>query len=58
MIHPTVLKNGGIDPKIYSGIAWGFGPFRMLMLKYGINDIRTFLSGNLKELLKYEGESK
>ncbi|MDO8498365.1 MAG: phenylalanine--tRNA ligase subunit alpha [bacterium] len=56
MIHPTVLKNGGIDPKIYSGIAWGFGPFRMLMLKYGINDIRTFLSGNLKELLKYEEE--
>lgn len=50
MIHPTVLKNGGIDPKVYSGIAWGFGPERMAMLKYGIEDIRVFKSGNLKAL--------
>lgn len=42
MIHPQVLKNGGIDPSVYSGIAWGFGPERMAMLKYGIKDIRQF----------------
>lgn len=50
MIHPQVLKNGGIDPNEYSGIAWGFGPMRMAMIKYGINDIRTFNSGDLKKL--------
>lgn len=50
MIHPQVLRNGGIDPNIYSGIAWGFGPERMAMLKYGISDIRVFKSGDLKAL--------
>lgn len=45
MIHPDVLRAGGIDPEEYSGIAWGFGPMRMAMLKYGIKDIREFNSG-------------
>ena len=53
MIHPQVLKNGGIDPKEYSGIAWGVGPERMAMLKYGVEDIRLFKSGDLKFLEKY-----
>lgn len=53
MIHPNVLKNGGIDPSVYSGIAWGFGPARMAMIKYGIEDIRLFNSGDLK---LYEGK--
>ena len=53
MIHPKVLENGGIDPKGYSGIAWGPGIERMMMLKYGINDIRLFLSGDLKFLEKF-----
>ncbi len=48
MIHPNVLRAGGIDPKEYSGIAWGFGPARMAMIKYGIEDIRVFNSGDLK----------
>ncbi len=48
MIHPNVLKAGGIDPNEYSGIAWGFGPARMAMIKYGIEDIRLFNSGDLK----------
>ncbi len=48
MIHPNVLKAGGIDPQEYSGIAWGFGPARMAMIKYGIEDIRLFNSGDLK----------
>lgn len=47
MMHPHVLKNGGIDPNEYSGIAWGFGPARMLMLKYGVNDMRLFNTGDL-----------
>lgn len=50
MIHPDVLKRGSIDPKIYSGIAWGFGPARMAMIKHGIEDIRLFNSGDLKFL--------
>lgn len=53
MIHPQVLKNGGIDPNKYSGIAWGAGPERMLMLKYGIEDIRLFKSGDLRFLQKF-----
>lgn len=50
MIHPKVLENGGIDPKVYSGIAWGFGPDRMLMIKKNINDVRKLLSADLKFL--------
>lgn len=53
MIHPKVLKNGGIDPNIYSGIAWGTGLERILMLKHGINDLRLFRSGDLKFLEKF-----
>lgn len=53
MIHPSVLKNGGIDPETYTGIAWGFGPERMAMLKYGITDIRSFKSGDLNFLAKF-----
>ncbi len=50
MIHPTVLKNGGIDPNVYSGIAWGFGIYRIALLKYGVPDVRLFNSGNLNFL--------
>lgn len=53
MIHPTVLKNGGIDPNVYSGIAWGFGIYRIAMLKYGVPDMRVFNSGDLKFLEKF-----
>lgn len=49
MIHPNVLKAGGIDPNEYSGIAWGFGPSRMAMLKYGVEDVREFNSGVIKK---------
>lgn len=52
MIHPQVLRNGGIDPEVYSGVAWGFGPLRMAMLKYGVEDIRKFLSGDLRFIQK------
>lgn len=55
MIHPQVLRNCGIDPQEYSGIAWGVGPGRMAMLKYDIPDIRLFNSGNLKFLTSLRG---
>ena len=51
LIHPNVLRAGGIDPEIYSGFAFGFGTTRLAMLMYGINDIRL-LHNNDKEFLK------
>jgi len=50
LIHPNVLRSGGIDPEEYSGFAFGFGLTRLAMLKYKINDIRLFLGGKLKFL--------
>ena len=48
MIHPNVLKEAGIDPATYTGFAWGFGLERLIMLKYNIEDIRLFESGDLR----------
>lgn len=48
MIHPNVLREGGIDPEVYSGFAWGFGLDRLVMIKNGIQDIRWLHSGSLK----------
>lgn len=48
MIHPNVLKMAGIDPKVYTGFAWGFGLERLIMLKHNINDIRLFHKGDLR----------
>ncbi len=48
MIHPNVLRNGGYDPALFSGFAAGFGPERMAMTMYGIDDIRLFYSGDLR----------
>ncbi len=53
MIHPNVFKFTGLDPKKHTGLAWGFGAERMLMLKHGIEDIRFFLEGDLKFLEQY-----
>lgn len=47
MIHPNVLTKAGIDPSVYSGFAWGFGLERLIMLKYTVEDVRHFNSGNL-----------
>lgn len=49
MVHPNVLRNGGYDPKEWTGFAFGFGAERLAMLKYGINDIRTFYNTDLRE---------
>ncbi len=53
MIHPNVLKAGGIDPEEYSGFAFGLGLTRLAMMKYGIKDIRMLNSGNLKSLSQF-----
>ncbi|MBQ3293853.1 phenylalanine--tRNA ligase subunit alpha, partial [Candidatus Saccharibacteria bacterium] len=53
MIHPNVLKTAGIDPEVYKGFAWGGGIDRLVMLKYGINDVRYFESGKLEFLKEF-----
>jgi phenylalanyl-tRNA synthetase alpha chain len=50
LVHPNVLKAGGIDPTVYSGFAFGMGIERLAMLKYGIHDIRLFHSSKIKFL--------
>ena len=50
MVHPNVLKAGGIDPAIYSGWAFGFGIERVNMMKYGIDDIRNYYTGDIRFL--------
>ena len=53
MVHPTVLRNGGYDPSVYSGFAFGMGPQRITMLKYGIDDIRYFWANDLRFLEQF-----
>ena len=53
MIHPNVLRFAGIDPSIYTGFAWGGGVERLIMMKYGIEDIRHFNSGKLEFLRQF-----
>jgi phenylalanyl-tRNA synthetase alpha chain len=53
MVHPTVLRNGGYDPDVYSGFAFGMGPERIAMLKYGIDDIRYFWANDLRFLEQF-----
>lgn len=53
MIHPNVLKMAGIDPNEYTGFAWGCGLERLVMMKYGIEDIRHFESGKLDFLKQF-----
>ena len=53
MVHPTVLKNGGYDPEIYSGFAAGLGPERINMLRHKIEDIRYFWSNDTRFLEQF-----
>jgi phenylalanyl-tRNA synthetase alpha chain len=53
MIHPNVLRMAGIDPNVYTGFAWGGGIERLVMMKYGIEDIRHFESGKLDFLRQF-----
>ncbi len=54
MIHPNVLREGGIDTEKYTGFAFGLGLTRLAMMKYGVKDIRDFNSGSLKALSQFE----
>ena len=56
MIHPNVLREGGIDPDEYTGFAFGLGLTRLAMMKYGIKDIRDFNSGSLAALSQFVSE--
>jgi phenylalanyl-tRNA synthetase alpha chain len=53
MVHPVVLSNGGYDPELYTGFAFGLGPQRIAMLRYGINDIRYFWENDLRFLEQF-----
>ena len=53
MIHPEVLREGGIDPEEYTGFAFGLGLTRLAMMRYGVKDIRDLNSGNLKALSQF-----
>jgi phenylalanyl-tRNA synthetase alpha chain len=53
MVHPQVLRNGGIDPEQWNGYAWGFGIERMAMGKYNVDDIRLFYESDLRFLEQF-----
>lgn len=53
MVHPNVLKMAGIDPEVYGGFAFGLGPDRFAMLKYGVNDIREFYLNDVRFLEQF-----
>lgn len=53
MVHPNVLRAGGIDPDVYQGFAFGMGMDRLAMLKYGIPDLRTFFESDVRWLKNY-----
>ena len=53
VVHPQVLRNGGIDPEKYSGFAFGMGLDRLTMLKYGVNDLRLFFENDMKFLAQF-----
>ena len=53
MVHPNVLRNGGIDPEKYSGFAFGFGVDRMVMLSYGLDDIRLLYESDMRFLNQF-----
>jgi len=53
MVHPNVLRAGGIDPEVYTGFAFGVGLTRLAMMKYGISDIRVLNSGDLRALEQF-----
>ena len=54
VVHPNVLKMCGYDPEVWHGFAFGFGLERIAMLKYGINDIRTFYNTDLREIKAFD----
>ena len=58
IVHPNVLRMSGYDPTIWSGFAFGFGAERLAMMKYDINDIRTFYNADLREMSVFDREDE
>ncbi|MGL5006644.1 MAG: phenylalanine--tRNA ligase subunit alpha [Plesiomonas sp.] len=54
MVHPSVLRNVGIDPEVYSGFAFGMGVERLTMLRYGVTDLRSFFENDLRFLKQFK----
>ena len=52
-VHPQVVKNMGLDPEHYIGFAFGMGPDRLTMLRYGVNDLRLFFDGDMRFLRQF-----
>jgi phenylalanyl-tRNA synthetase alpha chain len=52
-VHPNVVRNMGLDPERYIGFAFGMGPDRLTMLRYGVNDLRLFFDGDLRFLSQF-----
>ena len=53
-VHPQVVRNFGLDPERYIGFAFGMGPDRLTMLRYGVNDLRLFFDGDLRFLSQFK----
>jgi len=53
MVHPNVLRAGGLDPDVYQGFAWGIGIDRIAMLKYGMPDLRAFFDADVRWMKHY-----
>jgi phenylalanyl-tRNA synthetase alpha chain len=53
-VHPTVVRNFGLDPERHIGFAFGMGPDRLAMLRYGVNDLRLFFEGDLRFLSQFK----
>ena len=58
VVHPNVLRMSGYDPDVWSGFAFGFGAERLAMMKYDINDIRTFYNADLREARVFDREDE
>ena len=58
VVHPNVLRMSGYDPNVWSGFAFGFGAERLAMMKYDINDIRTFYNTDLREVSVFDREDE
>lgn len=58
IVHPNVLRMSGYDPEVWSGFAFGFGAERLAMIKYDINDIRTFYNADLRETKTFDREDE
>ncbi len=53
-VHPNVVRNMGLDPEKYIGFAFGMGPDRLTMLRYGVNDLRLFFDGDIRFLQQFQ----